>query len=230
MKFIKLVRKNGRDFFSGGIEYEVGKTSWAPDFDPGPTCGNGLHYGEDIDAGIFNGFPYLGDRNNIIYYPSNVPFHQWTNFLVLEVETRGKTVKICHDKYKAEGLFVSRELPPSEFLPKMLKSKSATVRMIAAAHPALFEIFKLEEIRQLIDDEDIYNGFQINPANPDRLKPGDLVETTPSYSQCCHFPPIKNAELLGINDQRLATIKTRGSEKTIGVDWLRRIAPQRHFL
>jgi len=71
------------------VIYAVGQVTMAPDWDPGPVCGGGIHYAEELSD-------YMPESTN--------------SRRLIEVEPVGETVRIQHNKTKAQGIRVIREI------------------------------------------------------------------------------------------------------------------------
>jgi len=71
------------------VIYAVGQVTMAPDWDPRPVCGGGIHYAEKPND----------------YMPDPTPGSH-----LIEVEPVGKTVRIGGNKTKAQGIRVVREI------------------------------------------------------------------------------------------------------------------------
>jgi len=71
------------------VTYAVGKVTMAPDWDPRPVCGGGIHYAEG---------------------PCDYMPEPASNGHLIEVEPVGETVRIDNGKSKAQGIRVIREI------------------------------------------------------------------------------------------------------------------------
>ena len=90
---LKSTRADGTDFWTGKLRFDVGAVVMAPDFDPSPDCGGGIHYS-------------AGDDEILIADPVLVR--------VVEVEPVGETIAFAGAggrKSKAAGVRVVREVP-----------------------------------------------------------------------------------------------------------------------
>lgn len=111
---IKFTREDGTDCFSGTIKYEVGKVITAPDWDPEPRCGGGLHFGEarvSICATLV------------------APGRSF------KVEPIGQVVEISEGKKKAQSLRIVEELDFSKLLLMLAKDESMDARLAVAENP-----------------------------------------------------------------------------------------------
>jgi len=71
------------------VTYAVGQVTMAPDWDPTPVCGGGIHYAE----GLSDYMPHPSDDEHLI-----------------EVEPVGEIVRVGWNKTKAQGIRVIREI------------------------------------------------------------------------------------------------------------------------
>ena len=93
---LKIITADGRGVSPHArpdVTYSVGCVTMAPDWNPEPVCGGGIHYAEMPDD----------------WLPELEAHH-----IVVEVEPVGETVRICDDKTKAEGVRVLRVIPFEE--------------------------------------------------------------------------------------------------------------------
>lgn len=111
---VKFTREDGTDYYSGTIKYEVGKVITAPDWDPEPRCGGGLHFGEP---------------GNSICFVSGTPGRAF------KVEPIGKVVEIFGGKKKAQGLKIVKELDFSKLLLMLAKDENMDTRIAVAQNP-----------------------------------------------------------------------------------------------
>ena len=110
---VKFTREDGNDFYTGTIEHVPGKTITAPDFNPEPCRGGGLHFG--TPEAVIRGVPIPGK--------------------VFEVEPVGKVIEIEPGIKKAQTLRVIRELDFPRLLSELANNQSSYVRQEAAWNP-----------------------------------------------------------------------------------------------
>jgi len=111
---VKFTERDGTDLYSNTIKYEVGEITTAPDWDPKPYCGGGLHFGE-IRVAILH---TLGTPGR-----------------VFEVQAIGEVVEISPGLRKTRKLRVVKELNLPELLSKLAKDKNLDVRVKVAKNP-----------------------------------------------------------------------------------------------
>jgi len=85
---LKLVSADWTGVYRDGT-YAVGQVTMAPDWNPAPVCGGGIHYAEGPDD----------------YMPEPGPGDH-----LIEVEPVGETVRVDRNKSKAQGIRVVREI------------------------------------------------------------------------------------------------------------------------
>ena len=108
---VKFTERDGTDLYNNTIKYEVGKITTAPDWDPKPYCGGGLHFGEIRVAIVYT----VGQPDR-----------------VFEVQAIGEVVEISPGFKKTKKLKVVRELNLPELLSKLAKDKNLDVRVKVA--------------------------------------------------------------------------------------------------
>jgi len=111
---VKFTQEDATDCYTGTIKHEVGTVITAPDWDPTPECGNGLHFGE---AGV--------GIENVRTAPGKV----------FEVEPIGQVIEISPGKKKAEKLRIIRELNLPQLLSRLAKDEDFFVRKEVAKNP-----------------------------------------------------------------------------------------------
>ena len=94
--YIKIIDTDWRDCHTHTLTYRVGEVTMAPDWDPHPDCGHGIHYSASLCTALSNTAHNNAGR-------------------LVEVEPVGDVVNLV-DKEKAQGVRVLRTLTCAEFV------------------------------------------------------------------------------------------------------------------
>lgn len=216
MNGFKLVDGQGLPFFTKDSKYRLktGETLVESKYDGSPTPGQGLHFNESLEGCLYYGtealcaFDHRGLRQALE-----------DGVRVFEVQADpNNTVTLYGDKMKTRSLKVGQEVDLNTRWPELLEAGNRNVMLVLGASlsgPALAGLVKVRETADFLNPAlktYLNEGLQLNPNNPDRIRPGDTVELDPAGDTFMFAGRFQEARVDRIQDG-LATLQVGDSTR-----------------